>query len=583
VTRTYGTLQHGEIAGMRSPEPVWGIQAEPHVAIRLKRMFPRMVQQRAGIIVLKDTPEIGRDLEWFLARFPLVVDPAALQRLNAQADRHRQAETAIGDILAGQHTLSAGFQEPARPARPYQQQAADIILATGRLLLADDLGLGKTFSSLLVLRDPAALPALVVTLTHLPQQWLRELDKSLPWLHGHIATTGQPYNPATKRGSNGRSPDVLIMSYSKLAGWADHLAGEVRTVIFDEIQELRHGDNTAKGSAAMRIADKADYRVGASATPVYNYGGEIHNIMQVLAPDALGSRSEFLREWGGAEVGQARQIKVSDPAALGTYLRDQGLLLRRTRKDVHRELPDPIEVEQPVDTDHDTIDQVAADVADTARMLLGETKSTREERWRAAGDIDWRMRQATGVAKAPFVAEFVKLLLESEDRVVLFGWHRACYDIWLEALAAYRPVLYTGTESPAQKAAAAARFTNTDPLYLPSRVLIMSLRAGAGLDGLQDICSAAVFGELDWSPEIHRQCVGRLARDGQESTVVAYYMVSDDGTDPLMADVLGIKKQQAEPIRDPDAAMFEPLASQTDRARQLAAAVLQRTQKGHSK
>jgi SNF2 family DNA or RNA helicase len=112
-----------------------------------------------------------------------------------------------------------------------------------------------------------------------------------------------------------------------------------------------------------------------------------------------------------------------------------------------------------------------------------------------------------------------------------------------------------------------------------SRVLIMSLRSGAGLDGLQDWCSAAVFGELDWSPEVHRQCVGRLARDGQESTVVAYYMVSDDGTDPLMAEVLGIKKQQAEPIRDPDAPLFSAPATATDRARALASSVLERVRK----
>lgn len=562
---TYGTLAR---AGGE-----WQITAQPHVMIKLKRLFPRMVQYRTGTVGLIDTAEVARDLEWFTARYPLTADETTAAYLARQADRHRATETAVLDILAGQHTLSGGLREPARPPRPYQVQAADVVLATGRLLLADDVGLGKSFSGLLVLREPSALPALVVTLTHLPWQWLGELEKSLPWLCGHVVTKGTPYNPATRRGSGGRTPDVWIMSYSKLAGWADHLAGLMNTVIFDEIQELRHGTASQKGQAAARVADKAAYRCGLSATPVYNYGGEIHNIMSVLAPDALGSRSEFLREWGGSEVGMARNVKVADPAALGTYLRDQGLLLRRTRKDVHRELPDPIEVEQPVDTDHATIEQVAADVEQTARLLLGQT-ATREERFLAAGEMDWRMRQATGVAKAPYVAEFVKLLLESEERVVLFGWHRECYDIWLGKLAAYQPVLYTGTESPRQKAAAAAAFRDGT-----SRVLMMSLRSGAGLDGLQDCCSVAVFGELDWSPEIHHQCVGRLARDGQDATVVAYYMVSDDGTDPLMAEVLGVKKQQAEPIRDPDVPLFTSLTPTTDRARRLAADVLNRVRR----
>jgi len=562
VTRTYGRLA---AAGGQ-----WAISAEPHVIIRIKRIFPRMVQGRTGTLFLKDTPEVARDLEWLTERWPLELDAQSASRLRSQASQHRDTEVAVGEILVGQRALSLGFRQPARPPRPYQQQAADLILATGRLLLADDVGLGKTFSSLLVLRNPDALPALVVTLTHLPQQWVDEVRKSLPWLNCLIIPTSKPKNSGYQLGRpGGPLPDVLIMGYPKLAGWSDHLAGRVNTVIFDEIQELRRGRDALKGVAAAMVADKAKYKVGLSATPVYNYAGEIHNILEVLAPDALGSRNEFLREWEGQTLGGGRNYKVADPAALGTYLRDQNLLLRRTRKDVHLVLPDPIEIEQPVDTDHASIEQVAADVSHTARIILGQEEATREERWRAASDVDWRMRQATGVAKAAYVAEFVKLLLESEQKVVLFGWHREVYGIWLSKLGNYLPVMYTGSESPREKQLAAEAFRHGE-----SRVLIMSLRSGAGLDGLQEACSAAVFGELDWSPEVHRQCVGRLARDGQESTVVAYYMVSDDGTDPLMAEVLGVKKQQAEPIRDPNVALFEPLSTSTDRARALAAAVL---------
>jgi hypothetical protein len=71
-------------------------------------------------------------------------------------------------------------------------------------------------------------------------------------------------------------------------------------------------------------------------------------------------------------------------------------------------------------------------------------------------------------------------------------------------------------------------------------------------------------------------CIGRLARDGQENTVVAYFMTSDDGTDPHMAEVLGLKRAQAVPIRDPKAELFEALTPEADRARTLAAAVLKR-------
>jgi hypothetical protein len=64
--------------------------------------------------------------------------------------------------------------------------------------------------------------------------------------------------------------------------------------------------------------------MGVTNTPVYNYGDEIHNILDILAPGALGTREEFIREWGGA-AGNNGKVLVTNPAALGTYLRDQGL------------------------------------------------------------------------------------------------------------------------------------------------------------------------------------------------------------------------------------------------------------------
>src|SRR3546814_14897156 len=82
---------------------------------------------------------------------------------------------------------------------------------------------------------------------------------------------------------------------------------------------------------------------------------------------------------------------------------------------------------------------------------------------------------------APFVAEYGRLLCESGEKVVLFGWHREVYAIWQEKLKDLKPVLYTGSESESQKDASAQTFMN-DP---DCRILIVSLRSGAGLYGLR--------------------------------------------------------------------------------------------------
>jgi superfamily II DNA or RNA helicase len=538
-------------------ESRWHLLVKPHIAIRVKRLFPRADQARTGVISIDDTPEVARDLEWLLQRHPLKVDDLTMARLTARADEHRAVEEAVVSILAGGRMTGDNWTEPARPGREYQTQAADLIWRTHRLLLADDIGLGKTQSATMLFRDPNTLPALIVVPTALPKQWLRELNAVMPQLRGHVLNSSRPYDI---------DADVLITSYSKLAAWGYTLAGHVKSVIFDEVQELRHAE-TAKWNAAGMIADKADWRMGLSATPVYNFGGEIHSILSIIAPGELGTRKEFIREWGAKNNG--KDI-VKQPAALGQYLRDQGLLLRRTRADVHRELPEPIKIVQEIDADERALDAVADDVAAMAALIL-DRNSDGKDRFKMSGEMDWKLRQATGIAKAPYVAAFAKMLLESEEAIVLFGWHRAVYDLWLKDLAEFNPVLYTGTESPKQKDESVQTFLDGK-----SRVMIMSLRSGAGLDGIQKRSSVCVFGELDWSPEMHNQCIGRLGRDGQEATVAAYFLVADSGSDPVISDVLELKRQQAEPIRDPDVKLLAGAVDTTDRMKRLAESVLAR-------
>ena len=49
--------------------------------------------------------------------------------------------------------------------------------------------------------------------------------------------------------------------------------------------------------------------------------------------------------------------------------------------------------------------------------------------------------------------------------------------------------------------------------------------------------------------------------------------MSDIGSDPVIADVLNVKRSQSEPLRDPDAELFEA-ADTSDRVRKLAESVL---------
>lgn len=244
-------------------------------------------------------------------------------------------------------------------------------------------------------------------------------------------------------------------------------------------------------------------------------------------------------------------------------------MIRRTRSDVGRELPPLTKIPQFVEHDRQALDRIKGSAVELAKIILSSQQNYRGEKFLASEEFNVLMRQATGIAKAPYVAEFVRLLLESGEKVVLYGWHREVYGIWLEQLSEYKPRLYTGTESPKQKDEAKAAFIEGD-----CRLLIISLRAGAGLDGLQKICRTVVFGELDWSPGVHEQCIGRVYRDEQGEPVIAYYLMSEDGSDPIVADVLGVKRGQIEGVRDPDAELIEKLEGEDGNVKRLAEAYL---------
>lgn len=537
---------YGYVAGGNGLRPVFVIVAQPHIMMKLKRVIPQAKQQRDGSLEITATKELARDLEWFFERYPLQpLTGEAQAQLTKLADAHRSGQEQIARILEGE-IVDYGTREPALTPREYQLLPRAMVRAQGFLFLGDDVGLGKTFASSLIFTESSALRGLVVAPTHLVGQWADELRLYYPWLRTHKIRQGSPYGAKQFRLLDELDrADVILTNYHKLAGWGDYLQGKITTVIFDEAHELRTGAGTGKYTAAAMVARTAKYRIGLSATPVYNYGDEIHHVISILDPHVLGTEDEFTREWGGK--------RIADPRALGTYLRESGIMLRRNRKEVGRELPAVSSMVQPVETDHATLQRMVEQgiVAMAAKVL--DDATDREERWALSGQLEMKVRHATGVAKAPYVAEFVKMLLTREKKIVLVGHHHDVYECWMKALAEYNPVMYSGKQSDNQKRESIRQFVEGD-----ARVFIMGLRVGAGLNGLQKASSTMVLGELDWSPAQHHQIIGRLNRDGQADPVAVFYMLSDGGSDPPMAELLELKRRIAEPINDPDADIVAP-------------------------
>ncbi|MEM7698135.1 MAG: DEAD/DEAH box helicase [Verrucomicrobiota bacterium] len=529
--KTYGSFSY--IPEFQGKMARWSISGSAFMLSKLKSLFDR--PRRAGDFNLDATPANSEELQWFMTRYPLEGSREDFANLAELAQSAIDSKQQIQSIIDGRSPANARLIKTLLPLREYQARAVDVLALRNRLLVGDDVGLGKTAIALGA-HSAGMGPTIVVCQTHLQEQWKREAEKFLFGVEVHIVKSRKQYDLP--------SHDFLIVPYSKVATWGDRLSElGYGLLVFDEAQELRRADS-AKSRSCKVLSKSVQRALGLTATPIYNYGEEIYHVGSAIDQHCLGSYEEFTREWCTGIFGN--HWAVSEPQVLHDYLTNElGFFLRRRRRDVERELPSIIKVVETVDADSKALADISGDLVRLAETVVQSSEFV--ERGQAARELDMKLRQATGIAKAPAVGKAVLDRVAAGDQVLLGGWHRAVYDIW-EAMfqeAGISYSLYTGSESANKKQQSVDEFISGQ-----SRVLILSLRSGAGLNGLQDVSSLVMFGELDWSPQVHDQFIGRLNRDGQQSAVTAMYLVSDQGSDPLIARVLGIKREQSEGIID---------------------------------
>ena len=521
--RTYGTLSYN------AKRKCWTVKGDPTVTELCKRLFPGSDTGRRGEARFTAHKRIIGELNWLMLRYPLLVR-------SQDWERWQNAVSEARDYVI-KRELALRLPEKVEPhptaflgtLTDFQKEGLGFLLRSERCLLADEMGLGKTVQALAMLSQTGEYPAMVVAPPHLLRNWEKEIDRFVQKPDGtkltvHVIKGLKPYSLP--------QADLYLMHYLLLRGWKEYLPEMgIPTVIFDEVQELRHS-GTEKYSAASLLAEGANRVVGLSGTPIYNQGAEIWNVVNILDFHCLGDYESFTREWC---YGYGNRI-VAKPELLGDRLRSDGLMLRRTKQEVLKELPPKRRLVMTVDSDEGTYRKLMQPVLETlSRMRQEEATASQRALW--AMEVEQGERQAAGVAKAPAVAQFVRTLLEADEKVLLFAHHHQVMDIYKKELHSFSPAFITGRETPAMKERAVERFMTGR-----TNLCCISLRAASGLNLQRASC--VVFGELDWSPAVHSQAEDRAHRMGQTDSILCYYLVSASGSDQEMQDALGLKVSQ---------------------------------------
>ncbi len=543
--KTYGTLSYNK------RRKCWVIKGEPHVTELCKRLFPGSDHSRRGEAVFTAHRRLIGELNWLMLRYPLEIkaQDRPLWEKAIEEARTYAIKKELAALIPERTDPPAGSFNGA--LKDFQREGLSFLLSHERCLLADEMGLGKTVEALAYLATRKAFPALIVPPAHLVLNWQKEIGRFLK-IEGrepkvHVIKGLKPYALP--------EADIYVMHYLLLRGWKEALPQwPFRAVVFDEVQELRHA-GTEKYSAASLLAGACEQVIGLSGTPIYNTGGEIWNVVNILDFHFLGDWESFSREWC---YGYGQSVVVK-PDLLGSYLKQEGIMLRRTKQEVLKELPPKRRLVTEIDFDDSLYKKLIAPILPMLVSLKEESLNA-SQRALLENHISQEDRQATGLAKVPYVCQFVRALVEGGEKVLLFAHHHKVMDEYKRELKALSPGFITGRETGQQKETAVMRFMNgkTD-------LLCISLRAASGLNLQRATC--VVFGELDWSPAVHSQAEDRAHRIGQEDSLLCYYLVSPGGCDQDMQEALGLKVSQFIGLMGDEAQSTQVLLENANHAR----------------
>lgn len=283
----------------------------------------------------------------------------------------------------------------------------------------------------------------------------------------------------------------------------DEITGvdELHAVVVDEAHYIKNPG--AKRTVTTRaLIDNAGHGLLLTGTPIENRLEEFANLVSYLQPallDHLGSYSP------------AAFPKLIAPA-----------YLRRNQEDVLTELPERIEVEEWIPMSPHDEDQYVAAVAEGNFMamrraaLLGGVRSAKLE----------RLVELVGEARA------------NHRKVIVFSFFRDVLDAVVDILDGELFGPLTGSVPAAQRQRIVDEYSEA-----PAGAVLISQITAGGVGLNIQAGSVVVICEPQVKPSMESQAVARAHRMGQTETVQVHRLLSDEGVDRKMLEILAEKQR----------------------------------------
>ena len=475
------------------------------------------------------------------------------ERVEAVQRRAQEIQTRVQPEIPGAITASL---------RPYQLEGFHFLayLSANRFggVLADDMGLGKTVQALTWiawLREQGDVEAgksarasvLVICPKSVQDNWRSEAARFYPDLRVVVWTR----DDAGCLGLDG-SADLVVIHYQQLRQHEDKLARQPwLAVILDEAQAIK---NPTSQSARAACALRAEHRLALSGTPIENRLLDLWSIMGFAMPGVLGNRTHF---------GKHFDAKADPLARRRLSARVRPFLLRRTKKEVAKDLPDRIEEDLVCELEGTQQKLYQAELKRArAEMLKVQTSKQldkarfniltsllrlrqicchpalvlKEEAPDARSKTKGRKTETrgssratsgeaaeTGSAKMDALLELLEPIMEEGGKVLVFSQFVTMLELVRTQIAAREWRYFVLTGQTDDRGALVKSFQESEG----AAVFMISLKAGGfGLN--LTAASYVVLCDPWWNPAVEAQAIDRTHRIGQTQKVNAYRLIVKD-------------------------------------------------------
>lgn len=434
------------------------------------------------------------------------------------------------------------------PLFPFQRNGVAYILEKKRVIVGDQMGLGKTGQAIVAMEHAKPFPCLIICPSSLKLNWQKEISK---WTNRKSIILSDNIKNSFQKYYEVGLVDYFIVNFESLKKYfvekievpkgeklkINHIHFKTninlfKSIIIDESHRVKAG-SAQQTKFTRGICKNKEWVLALTGTPVVNKPIDLISQLGILSrlEEVFGGYKKFIDRYC-AGVRQASNLRELN------YKLNKHCFYRRDKSEVLKDLP--AKMRQVVICEINTRKEYNDAENDLATYLAQYKQATDAQIKKSMrGEIMVRigiLKNISARGKIDDVCNYIEDMMESGEKYGLFAHQHEVVD---EIKKRFPYALcITGRENIHQREHAVTEFqTNPD-----TKLLLLGIEA-AGVGLTLTAGSRCGFIELGWNPAKHDQCEDRFHRIGQKDSVQCDYFIGKNTIDEwIYNDVIEAKR-----------------------------------------